>query len=508
MEAILLSFRDEPLRVFQLDDRSLEVGSGAGCDIVVHDVGVEDRHVLLRREGLDVWAEPLHGEARRIAMTVGKCIPLGKHHRIERVLDAGPPRFSSVRTEPIIVAHDTESSLCLIVGRGADARHVTLGSRSITLGADRSVDVVLHDRAVSARHARIEPAAFGYVLRDLGSRNGTFVEGVRAMLARVVPGLRIRLGRTDLRIVSRGEAGDAREGGLVAASSSMIEVLGTVERLSRLPWPVLVLGESGVGKEGIARALHLRGPRRERPLVTVNAGGMSETLVESELFGHEKGAFTGASGMHRGVFEQAEGGTLFLDEIGELPLSLQARLLRVLETGEVRRVGGEASIRVDVRIVCATHRDLRAMVRVGTFREDLYYRLVQLVVQVPPLRERPEDVRALAAHFLARAGQATGARTFTEAALLRLCSHHWPGNVRELRNVVQSTAAYASGAIDVADVEDGIARIAGPMALSEIAPDGFELAMRRYGNVAAAARALGLPRSTLRDRLARTKQRR
>jgi pSer/pThr/pTyr-binding forkhead associated (FHA) protein len=508
MEAILLSFRDEPLRVFQLDDRSLEVGSGAGCDIVVHDAEVEDRHVLLRREGLDVWAEPLTGDGRAIPMPVGRAVPLGKHHTIARVLDADPPRFSPARTEPIIVAPASEASLCLLVGRGVEARRVTLGSRPITLGADRSVDVVLHDRAVSARHARIEPAAFGYVLRDLGSRNGTFVDGVRTMLARMVPGSRIRLGRTDLRVVAYGESAVARPDGLVAASPSMIEVLATVERLSKYPWPVLVLGESGVGKEGIARALHLRGPRRDRPLVTVNAGGMSETLVESELFGHEKGAFTGAAGMHRGVFEQAEGGTLFLDEIGELPLALQARLLRVLETGEVRRVGSETAIRVDVRIVCATHRDLRGMVRLGTFREDLYYRLVQLVVDVPPLRDRPDDIRALAAHFLSRAGQSTGVRDFTEAALMRLCAHHWPGNVRELRNVVQSAAAYASGAIDVPDVEDGIARIAGPVALSGIALDGFDVAMKRYGNVAAAARALGVPRSTLRDRISRTRLRR
>ena len=508
MEAILLSFRDEPLRVFPLNDRALEVGSGAGCDIVVHDAGVQDRHVLVRRDGLDVWAELLDGEARRIPMTPGHAVPLGANHAIERVLDALPAQVPTARTEPIPVLQEDESSLCLLIGRGTDARRVALASRSVTIGADRDADVVLHDRAVSARHARIEAAAFGHVLRDLGSRNGTFVEGVRTMLTRLVPGLRIRMGRTDLRIVARGEPGDARKDGLIAASPSMIEVLGSVERLSKYPWPVLVLGESGAGKEGIAQALHLRGPRRDRPLVTVNAGGMSETLVESELFGHEKGAFTGAAGVHRGVFEQAEGGTLFLDEIGELPLSLQARLLRVLETGEVRRVGSEMAIKVDVRIVCATHRDLRAMVGTGAFREDLYYRLVQLVVSVPPLRERPEDVRALAAHFLSKAGQTTGARAFTEAALLRLCTHPWPGNVRELRNVVQSAAAYAFGAVDVADVEESITRIAGPMARSTIAPDAFDVAMKRYGSLAAAARALGVPRTTLRDRLARSRQRR
>jgi two-component system NtrC family response regulator len=333
------------------------------------------------------------------------------------------------------------------------------------------------------------------------------VDGVRTMMAAIGAGSRIRVGRTDLSVVVRGEAGDARGDGLVAASQAMLDVLETVERVARLEWPVLVTGESGVGKEGVARAVHARSTRRSRPLVSVNAGGISESLIESELFGHEKGAFTGAQSTHRGVFEQADGGTLFFDEIGELPLSMQTRLLRVLETGDVRRVGSESHLRVDVRLVCATHRDLRAEVAAGRFREDLYYRLVRLPIAIPPLRARPDDVGPLVEHFLRAARSETGPRAITEGAVARLRAHGWPGNVRELRNVVQAAAAFSAGVIDVRDVEDAIVMLSGRDALGHTAPPGLSMVVRKHrDNVSAAARELGVARSTLRDRLARGKR--
>ncbi len=266
---------------------------------------------------------------------------------------------------------------------------------------------------------------------------------MRVGSARLRVGARIRVGRTDLSLVARGERGDARQHGLVAASPQMLKVLGEVEGYARLSWPVAIHGESGAGKEGIARALHGRGPRDGGPFVAINAGGLPRELVESELFGHERGAFTGATQVHKGVFEQADGGTLFLDEIGELPLDMQARLLRVLDTGEVRRVGAESAVRVDVRVVCATHCDLRAMVGTGAFRRDLYYRLTRLVIEVPPLRHRPEDIRALSEHFLDQIAAEVGPREIDEEAMSRLLAHPWPGNARELRNVLCSAAAIA-----------------------------------------------------------------
>jgi DNA-binding NtrC family response regulator len=312
----------------------------------------------------------------------------------------------------------------------------------------------------------------------------------------------VQVGRSELRIVERD--GESRLCGteLVAESASMLAVLAEAERAAHLPWPALIVGESGTGKEGIAALLHARGPRRTRPFVALNAGGVPGELVESELFGHERGAFTGATGARRGVFEQAEGGTLFLDEIGELPLALQARLLRVLESGEVRRVGGESARRVDVRIVCATHRDLRAMVCEGTFRQDLYFRIARVVLEVPPLRARQDDLSALARHVLRELEQVIGVRELAEPAMARLRGYPWPGNVRELRNVLSAAAALGcSPRIDALDIDRAIDRLGGHGG-PRVDTDALRRTVEQHGgNLSAAARALGIARSTLRDRL-------
>jgi two-component system response regulator HydG len=248
-------------------------------------------------------------------------------------------------------------------------------------------------------------------------------------------------------------------------------------------------------------ALHEHSSRAGQPFIPVNAGGLTRELVESQLFGHERGAFTGAANRHRGVFEQAQGGTLFLDEIGELPLDLQARLLRALETGDIRRVGSESVVHVDVRLVCATHRDLPQMVADGTFRQDLFYRITRVLISVPSLRTRPEDLRALVQRFLAEITRELGPRELTRDALQRLLVHDWPGNVRELRNVLSAAAATTTSAsIDVADIDRALARVGGGS--REVTMEMIRRALDECGgNQAAAARALGIPRSTLRDRL-------
>ncbi|MCA9530874.1 MAG: sigma-54-dependent Fis family transcriptional regulator, partial [Myxococcales bacterium] len=263
------------------------------------------------------------------------------------------------------------------------------------------------------------------------------------------------------RPVSIRTAGGARaREGFIAASPQMRAVARDVERFAALRWPVLIGGETGAGKEVIARALHDWSPRARGPWVAVNAGALPETLVDAALFGHERGAFTGAVGARRGAFEQASGGTLFLDEVGEMHLDLQARLLRVLERWEVRRLGAETTRPVDVRLVCATHRDLRREVARGRFREDLFYRLCQLPLHVPPLRERPDDLVALAQRFVDEIRPEVGARELTLAALRRLCEHPFPGNVRELRAVVR-LAALEAGArtVSAAAVDHALARI-------------------------------------------------
>jgi DNA-binding NtrC family response regulator len=293
----------------------------------------------------------------------------------------------------------------------------------------------------------------------------------------------------------------------VAVSRAMQEAVAEAEQFAELPWPLLLLGPSGTGKEELAGLVH-RKSGRAGPFVALNAGGLPRELIESELFGHERGAFTGAVAQRRGVFEQAQGGTLFLDEIGELPLDLQARLLRVLETWHIRRVGSEQSVPVDVRLVCATHRDLLKAVQAGQFRQDLYYRLAHLVVRLAPLSERAEDVLPLAAHFLRGLEKQLGGRTLSPCAEARLLAHRWPGNVRELRNVIGAAAALsASPVLDGQDIERAIERISGGVAAKpSLEPDEIARVVQRYGgNLSAVSRALDIPRSTLRDRLRRSR---
>jgi two-component system response regulator HydG len=276
---------------------------------------------------------------------------------------------------------------------------------------------------------------------------------------------------------------------------------------------VLILGESGTGKELVARAIHRQGPRAQRPFVIVHCGAIPENLIESELFGHERGAFTGAERRRVGLFEAAHGGTLFLDEVGELPLGLQPVLLRALQFGEIRAVGGNRVNRVDVRVLAATNRDLMAEVEAGRFREDLYYRLATLLVEVPPLRARRADVALLARVFLEREARVLGrALEFEPAALERLAAHDWPGNVRELENVVTRLATLTPGPrIGREEVERFVVplRRAGGAALPTLDVEELErlavlAALEKHGgNKRAAAAELGLSPKTLYSKLAR-----
>ncbi len=297
---------------------------------------------------------------------------------------------------------------------------------------------------------------------------------------------------------------------VIARSPAMQTLLVRAARFAANSAPVAVLGETGTGKEVIARVLHANSPRAKAPFVAVNVAALPGELLESELFGHGKGAFTGATTARRGLFEAADGGTLFLDEIGEMPLPLQAKLLRALQDGELRRVGESRTFSVDVRIVCATHRDLAQRVREGSFREDLFYRLKVLTLEMPPLRVRHDDILPLACHFLAE--EATSARCFTAAAKQRLLRYAWPGNVRELQNAVKHGAALATRAeVDDDDLPDDLKRAPArdEAALAAPVPAGLKtLAQveREHvlhvldacaGSQAEASRVLGVARNTL-----------
>ncbi len=309
---------------------------------------------------------------------------------------------------------------------------------------------------------------------------------------------------------------------IVGRGPAMLDVLRQVDRVARTTVPVLFEGESGTGKELLARALHASGDRAGEPFVAENCAALPDTLLESELFGHERGAFTGAETSAMGLFERADGGTLFLDEVGDMSPALQTRLLRVLQEGEVRRVGGADVTRVDVRLVTATNRNLLDMVRAGEFREDLYYRIAVVKFRVPPLRERREDVPVLVAHFLQRFSGTGLPLEVTDAALDALLRHDWPGNIRELQNEVRRAAALARGPIDVEALSPEVreSSVGAPDLVHDPMPhlEGRDLRSlvaelethvlravleREGGNITRAAEALGLSRLGLRNKMQR-----
>jgi len=302
---------------------------------------------------------------------------------------------------------------------------------------------------------------------------------------------------------------------IVGRSPSMQEIFATIERVAPTRATVLLAGESGVGKDLIARAIHFHSPRRDRPLVKINCTAIPENLMESELFGYEKGAFTGAQTSKPGKFEQADSGTVFLDEIGDVPAAIQVKLLRILQEREFERLGSNVTRHIDVRVVAATNQDLRAALEQGTFREDLYYRLNVVPMNIPPLRERKQDIPFLANHFLRKLAPDSGSQveSITDAAMEKLMAYHWPGNVRELENVIERSLVMCTGKqLDEADIKLENAPRPRAQSDSHFLPEGLTLdqyeqdlireALRRAdGNKSQAARLLGLTRNALRYRL-------
>jgi DNA-binding NtrC family response regulator len=314
---------------------------------------------------------------------------------------------------------------------------IALSSDALTLGSSERCDIVLHDSTVSARHAEVQPTARGYFIRDLGSTNGTRIGGQLIERAPLCDGARITLGESTLTVQGRGTkltialAAPGDFAGLIAHSVKMRAFVANLEQIAASNATVLIEGETGTGKELAAQAVHKASARRKGPFVVFDCATAIPSLIAAELFGHERGAFTGARETRRGLIEEADSGTLFLDEIGELPLEMQPLLLGVVERKRSRRVGGKHDLAHDVRIVTATNRNLSEEVRAKRFREDLFHRLAVGRLRMPPLRERLEDLPVLADLFAYEAG--TG---LPPDALPPLLSYDWPGNVRELKNVV------------------------------------------------------------------------
>jgi DNA-binding NtrC family response regulator len=330
--------------------------------------------------------------------------------------------------------------LCRVMSGDRVVEEVALGARPLAVGAARDCDLVLADPQVSRRHAELELRPEGVRVRDLDSTNGIFWQGTRLTEAVVPLGAAVRVGATTLRFL----AADApsvppsprhRFGGMVGQSLPMRELFAVLELAAPSDATVLIEGESGTGKELAARALHDHSTRARVPLVVVDCSAVSETLIDSQLFGHVRGAFTGAQADRKGAFVEASGGTVFLDEIGELSLAAQAKLLRALEAQTVQPVGSDRPVAVDTRVVAATHRDLPRMVEEKQFRFDLFYRLAVVHVAIPPLRDRLEDLPELVRHFYEGRGVDPG--PIEGDNLVRLQRYAWPGNVRELRNALE-----------------------------------------------------------------------
>jgi DNA-binding NtrC family response regulator len=341
---------------------------------------------------------------------------------------------------------------------------------------------------------------------------------IRVVVARGLE--RTRLAREHSLLLERVQR-DSGYANLIGSGAPMRRVFETIQKVAETDLTVLIRGESGTGKELVAQALHDRSARRSRPFVAVNCAAISRELVESELFGHEKGAFTGADARRAGRFEAAEGGTIFLDEIGDMPTETQAKVLRVLEERSFERVGGTKPIQVDVRVVAATHRNLEKEVEKSTFREDLYYRLRVVEIELPPLRDRREDIPALVDRLLAQTADRLGRekKRLGSEALVHLTRHTWPGNVRELRNVIEQAAVLASEEeIHADDLRLGAISASGPAAAApapgisfaeakKSAVEGFErdyllTALRRHGgNISRTAEAVGMVRQSLQQKI-------
>ncbi|MBK7862548.1 MAG: sigma 54-dependent Fis family transcriptional regulator [Archangiaceae bacterium] len=383
-----------------------------------------------------------------------------------------------------------------VAGGAGAGRFITLESGTVFVGKHQSCDLVVDDASVSRRHLSVELLAGAVQVRDLGSRNGTVYLGARIQDARVPIGGSLKVGRVTLRfapVVERA-APAPRDGfhGLIGSAVGMRRVFDALERVARESMAVLLQGESGTGKDSLARALHQASPRQAQPFVVFDCAAVAPQLLEAELFGHARGAFTGASAARAGPLELALGGTLFLDEVAELPKALQPRLLRVLDSGEFKRVGDNAVRRFSGRVVAATRTDLQAEVKAGNFREDLFFRLSSVVVKVPPLRERREDIPLLVERF-------AGEQVLSPSTLAAMQCDPWPGNVRELKNAVARVLALGTLGDEPAGAPgqdtDASFHAAREKLMDSFERDYLAVVLERHGgNISAAARGCGLSR--------------
>lgn len=378
-------------------------------------------------------------------------------------------------------------------------RRVDALTDELTIGASSGNDLVLSDESVSRHHCALRATERGLELRDLGSKNGTFIGACEVVRGFIRSEARLQVGKSIVAVrilndeVEHPIAAAGQLGDLIGASTAMRRIYPLIEQYAKSMATVLIYGETGTGKELVAEAIHTASDRRDAPFVVIDCAALTDELAESELFGHVRGAFTGADADRAGVFEAAAGGTIFLDEVGELPDAVQPKLLRVLENRTLRRVGSNDRVAIDVRVIAASHRDLRTLVNTKRFRQDLYYRLNVLKISIPPLRDREGDVALLARSFW---GEFHPGVEPPPALIEQLAERSWPGNVRELRNAVERVALVGAEPGAHADRE-----IVTYQQAKEVWERGWlvKLLQKHDGNLSRAARAARMGRSHLRE---------
>jgi DNA-binding NtrC family response regulator/pSer/pThr/pTyr-binding forkhead associated (FHA) protein len=516
---------------WRVDRAETCIGSNPTNDLVIPDSTLPDvAAVLIDRGAMRFKLRDLTNGRIRInrgaidadeqELADGDVIELGSFALKFRIRTTNEP---SIRHTQILGGESAEASGGAAILVSAGQTHRLAPDRPFNVGSDEDNDLQIEDEFVSSFHCRIVFQNGRWILVDLGSTNGTLVNGLRVREAELPIPASIQIGRATMSFQIEAPSGGAEigesilYGGMLARGPKMKRLFTMIAKFADKPAPVLITGESGSGKELIARALHDESSRSGGPFIAINCGALAANLIESELFGHMKGSFTGAAADKKGAFEAAQGGTLFLDEIGELPLELQPKLLRALESMTIRRVGGTAELPFDARIIAATHRNLNELVEQGLFREDLFHRLYVLNIAIPSLRERPEDIVPIAKHFIENQSSpaATGGRIIrlTAEAEEAMVGYTWPGNVRELRNVILRAILMCEGdSIGASDLQFSETAFASPgfdarsrlrRADDEERKRIVDALIQTNDNRAEAARILGMSKSTFHDKLKR-----
>lgn len=503
------------------DGALMTIGQNPECDLCLPQEEVGMVHCVLQWDGAVLSVKPQKAgivlndevidESTRLA--VGDRLSLGSLTGVMR-FEAIEELEAGGQTRTLVPeSFRRRSDLMIRLPEAFPGKSWPLDERGLTLGANESNDIVLEDPYVSGFHARVYMKDGRPMVEDVGSRNGIFLGNQKIQSAEATAGTQIRIGQSVMLVAAQdpeqGNTQSGRQSGQMIGKSESVEKLRKLlRRVASSDIPVLLTGETGTGKEVAASLLTELSPRANKPLIVLNCGALTRDLVESELFGHEKGAFTGANDRKIGAFEAANGGTLFLDEIGELPLDMQPKLLRALENSEVRRLGSAKSFHVDVRVIAATNRKLEEEVGAGRFREDLLHRLNIVTVELPPLRRRASDIDELAMHFVAAFSPQGETVELSGGALEKLKSHVWPGNIRELRNTLQRAVLMRMG--DAVEEEDitfapssfehraAVCEAVTSRTLADIEKEAITTELIRHkGNKKEAAKALGVSRSTI-----------